>query len=122
MPQRLSLIRNLWAYALQKHFPLEMEMLSFIGMSILDYGLTYYLLMHSEAQVVEANPAALFFLNHWGLKGLLWFKMLMVAVILGICQLVSLERPIIARRVLNLGSTVVSGVVLYSLILAWFNQ
>lgn len=119
MSQLRSLWRDVWIAAHPRHIPLELETLCFLAASTFDYCLTYYLLMHSEAQVVEANPAARYFLDHWGLTGLLWFKMFLVALIVVICQIVDHARPLLGGRVLNLGSAIVTCVVSYSLVLTW---
>jgi hypothetical protein len=85
--------------------------------SALDFCMTYILLLHPEIHFVESNPIALFFLNHWGLKGLLLFKLVIVGMVAAICQVIARHNLNLARRVLYLGTAVVSGVVVYSVLL-----
>lgn len=98
----------------RRHLPLEHETGLFILVSALDFWMTYQLLMHPEAMFVESNPIALWFLHHWGLKGMLFFKMSIVAIVAVICQVIALQNVQTARRVLWAGITIVGSVVIYS--------
>lgn len=103
-----------WNMARRGQVPLEFEMLAFIFVSALDFLMTAHLLCHPDINFVESNPLAVVFINHWGLKGMLWFKIGTVAVVIGICQIIFRERPKLAQRVLNLGTGTVGSVVVYS--------
>ena len=96
---------------------LERETLVYFVVNALDVLMTYLLLTHDQVEFVEANPLARYFLYSWGPKGLVWFKIALVALVTFIVQLIARKRPETARRVLFLAIAIVSGVVIYSLIL-----
>ncbi len=91
--------------------------------NVLDYMMTYLMLFYSHQKqsplqhlLVESNPVAGFFIDRWGVeKGLLGFKLGMVAAICLITQRIALRQPRTARWVLNLGTVVTAIVVIYSL-------
>lgn len=94
----------------------ERELLQFVLVSALDVFATYILLRNGD-HFSESNPVAQFFLNRWGIKGMIYFKMGMVAFICTIAHVISLQRPEWARRVLQFATIVVACVVVYSVIL-----
>lgn len=93
----------------------ERELLWFVLVSALDIFATYILLR--DGNFVESNPVAQFFFNRWGMKGMIYFKMGMVAFICTIAHVVSLQRPEWATRILQFATVVVGFVVIYSMIL-----
>lgn len=95
--------------------PLETETARFIGVSALDVFFTYLLLAYGG--YYEANPIAWWFIAGWGIKGMVYFKFGMVALITVLAQLIAVRHLVAARRVLNFGTLVVSVVVIYSLTL-----
>ncbi len=96
--------------------PLEAETSMFILVNMLDFFMTYWLL-HADL-VQESNPVAKYFLDRWGpIKGMLYFKLGLVVVVCLITQIVALKDLAKAKWVLNFGTIVVSGVVIYSLVL-----
>ncbi|WP_417847699.1 DUF5658 family protein [Thalassoglobus sp.] len=101
---------------LLRQLPLEAETSMFILVNMIDFFMTYWLL---QADLVrESNPIANYFLAHWGpIKGMLYFKLGLVVVVCLIVQVVALKDLKKAAWVLNFGTVVVSGVVIYSLIL-----
>ena len=101
--------------AMFRKLPFESETTWFILVSALDVVLTYLLIR--EDRFHEANPVARFFLNHWGVRGLVYFKFAMVGFFLIIAQIIALKQPATARRLLILGTVIVSGVLIYSLYL-----
>ena len=106
----------LWGF--RQRLPLEHETALFILVNVLDFATTYYMLMHRDSGNVsffESNPVARYFLNHWGVHGLLWFKMAVVAFVCVIAQIVATRKPATARLLLVVGTIVVSIVVVYSL-------
>jgi hypothetical protein len=107
-----------WLSILFGELPMESETTMFILVSVLDIVMTWYLISHSNRQVVEANPVAAFFLYRWGGNGLVGFKMFMVAVVCVLTQIIERFKPPLGLRVLQLGTTVVAFVVVYSFILA----
>lgn len=94
----------------------ERELLLFVLVSALDIFATYILLWDGFS-FRESNPVAQYFLSGWGMKGMIYFKMGMVAFICTIAHLISLRRPEWARRVLQFATVVVAGVVVYSVML-----
>jgi hypothetical protein len=84
-------------------------------LSGLDIFLTYRLLV--TQQHVEANPIARFFIDGWGLKGMVWFKLGMTAFVLGLVHTLLQKREVYARGVVWLGVIIVAGVVVYSALL-----
>lgn len=109
--------RHFWNHQL----PLERETCVFILVNALDVFMTYLLLRTnqpgSSAYVVESNQIANYFIAGWGVKGMVYFKFGLVAVVTVIAQIVFTKRPTIARYLLNIGSLVVAGVVIYSFML-----
>lgn len=102
----------------QRKLPLETETSIFILVNVLDFAMTWWMLMHREmglGNFYESNPVARYFLDHWGVKGLLYFKMAVVAFVCVIAQIVATRREASARFLLLVGTAVVGAVVIYSL-------
>lgn len=99
----------------------EHEISLFILVSLFDILMTWLLLTRgsSNTQVTfnESNPVARYFLHHWGLKGMIYFKFFMVGFICTISEIVAHYRPRMGKFILQLGTAVVSIVVIYSLVL-----
>jgi hypothetical protein len=98
------------------------EMMVFVLASVLDVFMTYILLSagtdpKTRMYFVESNPIARFFLDGWGVKGLIYFKFGMVAFVSIIVQIIATKRLETARWVLRFATTVVACVVIYSLML-----
>lgn len=106
-----------WDAARHRKLPLETETAWFVLASLLDFFMTYVMLQHQEVQFVESNPIALYFINHWGIKGLLCFKLGVVAFVSLICQVIARENLKLGRKVLFAGTAIVSIVVVYSIVL-----
>ncbi|MBI1311985.1 hypothetical protein GC176_11890 [bacterium] len=81
-------------------------------LSAADIALTYVLIGHFDH--VEGNPIAAYFVEGWGLKGMIWFKVGLVTIILGVCHFVRPHRPVAARSIMRLGVLAVTAVVVYS--------
>lgn len=99
--------------------PLETETAWYLLLSVLDVVMTYLLLWQSaqpEARVrhYESNPIARWFLNHWGIKGMIYFKFLLVAVVTVVVQVIATRKPAVARGLLLFACAVVGFVVIYS--------
>jgi hypothetical protein len=103
---------SLRSFLFARPLPLERECGLFVLASALDVLMTYLLLLRDD--FTESNPIALFFLMNWGIKGMIAFKFFMVAVVAAIAQYIALTHLKLARRVLNFGTLVVAGVVIYS--------
>ena len=106
-----------WNAARRGKLPLETESAWFGLVSALDFFMTYILLQHPEIHFVESNPIALFFLSHWGIKGLLLFKLAVVVFVAAICQIIACHNLQLAQRVLYVGTAIVAAVVVYSVYL-----
>lgn len=88
------------------------EVWLFLALSAVDLVLTYVLIGHFGHQ--EGNPVARYFVEGWGLKGMVWFKLGLVSIILTISHVVALRQPDQARLVVRLGLLSVAAVVVYS--------
>ena len=98
-----------------KRLPLEHETVRFIFVSALDVFLTYLLI--TQDRFHEGNPVARFFLNHWGMRGMIYFKFGMVAFVAVLAQIIARKQPETARKLLNLATVIVIFVLIYSLTL-----
>ena len=92
------------------------ETRAYIAMSILDIMMTWFLLAQ-QTVFVESNPLAAYFIDHWGPRGMVYFKMVMVAFVCLVVQIISRKRPIVARSILQAGTLIVGIVVIYSAML-----
>ena len=113
-----SLLGRLFFWGFRQKLPLETETTIFILVNVLDFAMTWWMLLHREmglGNFYESNPVARYFLDHWGVKGLLLFKMAVVAFVCVIAQIVATKREASARFLLVVGALVVSAVVIYSL-------
>lgn len=104
------------AHPLTRPMHAERELLWFVLVSALDIFATYILLRHGE-QFSESNPIALFFLDRWGIKGMIYFKLGMVAFICTVSHVIAMKRPAWAQKILQFAIVVVSAVVVYSVML-----
>ena len=108
---------HFWGAAKQGKLPVESETAWFILVSALDFAMTYIMLQQEDSRFVETNPIALFFINHWGIKGLFAFKLAIVLFVALICQIIAHHNRPLARRVLFTGTAIVASVVVYSIYL-----
>jgi hypothetical protein len=114
-------------FVVRKPLPLETETALFVLASALDVFMTYILLRYQgdhggTTRFYESNPIAHSFFLQWGVPGLVGFKFAMVAFVALITQLIAHSQVASARRVLNFGTIVLVGVVLYSLALYMRNS
>jgi hypothetical protein len=109
---------TVWNFLFRDKLPLERETCWFILVNLLDFFASYALFRRRN--MGEANPIAAWFIDGWGLlKGMLFYKLALVAFVCVIVQLIALRSVPVARRVLYFGIIVVSGVVAYSVVLLW---
>lgn len=117
---RPSAVRILCAL-LRNGVPLERETGLFVLASSFDVLMTWYLLFyggtHGRTWFVESNPIPRYFLYSWGFDALVYFKFALVAVVAVICQVIARRKIDVARRVLNFATLLVTGVVVYSIVL-----
>lgn len=113
-------VRN-WQQLLWGKLPLEHETAMFVLVNVLDFLLTYWLMVYGTAgghRIVEGNPFAQYFLYRWGpVKGMLFFKLGIVVFVCVIAQIVAMKRLETGRWLLRIGTVVVAIVLLYSVTL-----
>ena len=85
----------------------------YVALSGLDIFLTYQLLVRLDH--VEANPLARYFIEGWGLKGMVWFKLGMTAFVLTLVHALLQKKEVYARPVVRLGTAAVAAVDCYSI-------
>lgn len=100
----------------------ETELSWFILVGALDVFMTYLILRYSaegrtQNRLIEGNPVARWVLQTWGIRGMVTFKFIMVAIVAVIAEAVGRKRPHVGRNLLRFGTLVVGGVVIYSLML-----
>lgn len=113
--------RHPLAQLLLGHLPLETETTYFILVNLLDFFMTYWLLIagaRGNLRFVESNPVARYFIESWGpVKGMLGFKLAVVTFVCVVAQLIAIRREDLGRKVLQFGTLATGAVVAYSLAL-----
>ena len=111
-----------WYSLFRRPLPLELETGLFLLVSVLDFLMTYRLLVESGSEGLygkvifyESTPIARFFLNHWGPKGLFYFKLALFTFVAVIAQIIACKKIETARKLLNFATILIAGVVIYSL-------
>lgn len=94
----------------------------FVLAGVLDVVLTFLILRYSsegrtQNLLIEGNPLARSILHSFGIKGMIIFKFVMVAVVCVIAETVGRSRPQTGRNLLRFGTLVVGAVVVYSFFL-----
>lgn len=111
-------VRGLIDWAARARLCLERESLAFIVASGLDLVMTYLLLRYDNGDdhiwFDESNPIARYFLYSWGVKGLIYFKILTVTGVVLICQIIASRRLEVARRLLQFAALAAAFVSIYS--------
>lgn len=87
----------------------------FIVVSVIDFLMTRRLLRTGHFQ--ESNRVARWFSDHWGIDGLFYFKIGMVAFVTLLTQIIAQRRPKTAQWLLHLATAVAAVVVIYSFLL-----
>jgi len=95
----------------QRPLPFQSETSFFILVNVLDIVMTNILLRFNA---IEANPFAQYFLIRWGFWGMIAFKMVTVALVCVLAQIIAVRSIARARFVLIAGIVLVSLVVVYS--------
>lgn len=98
----------------------ETEISWFVLAGAMDVFMTFIILRFSaegrtQNLMVESNPLARWILGHWGLRGMVLFKVAMVVLVAGIAEFVGRSRPAVGRALLVGGTIVVATVVIYSM-------
>ena len=107
---------------LKGELPLERETCWFILVNALDVFMTFILLQLEDFR--EANFIANYVLTRWGIRGMVYFKFIIVAFITVVAQIAAIKNIKIGRRLLNFGTLVTGFVVMYSffLLLKWIGS
>jgi Domain of unknown function (DUF5658) len=122
LPQYDVSIRKVWETLFRLPLPLQRESSLFLIVSVLDVLMTCMLLgdltgITGQTIFYESNPVARYFFENWHLRGIVYFKFGMVAIVEVIAHLIALKNVATARRLLEFGTLIVSVVVIYSLYL-----
>ena len=102
--------RKWWQFFVGE-LPLQNETTTFILINCLDIFMTYLLLRRGA---IEANPIANAFYQIWHFNGMIFFKLVIVAAVCVIAQIVAWKKLRTARYLLIFGSILVGAVVVYS--------
>ncbi len=94
-----------------RKLPLQDATSFFILINTLDIFMTYVLI---SLGAIEANPIANYFLERYKFNGLIFFKLVIVAVVCVIAQIIAANSIRKGRDLLNFGSLLVGAVVAYS--------
>ena len=103
--------RKWWQFFVGE-LPLQNETTTFILINCLDIFMTYLLLRRGA---IEANPIANTFYQIWNFNGMIFFKLVIVAAVCVIAQIVAWKKLRTARYLLIFGSILVGAVVVYSI-------
>ncbi len=109
--------RSPWVAVFRGRLPLETETSWYLLLSVLDVLFTYILLTRrgeGGMRFYESNPVARMVLGLYGVKGIIVFKFVLVAVVCFIAQLVATRRPRTAKYLMWFAMAAVGGVVAYS--------
>jgi hypothetical protein len=122
LPQHNPELRKIWDTVFRMPLSLQRESSLFLIVSVLDVLMTSLLLEDLTGATgrtifYESNPVARFFLEGWGLRGIVYFKFATVGLVEVIAHLVAMKKVAVARRLLEFGTLVVSVVVIYSMLL-----
>ena len=94
---------------------LEFEKTLFVVVNLMDVVMTFNLI--NTGAFYESNPIAEHVINNWGMVGMLGFKLLLVAFVLSIANVVAIWKLETSRKLLMFGSFMVGSVVSYSVFL-----
>lgn len=97
---------------------LEFEKTLFVLVNLMDIVMTHTLL--STGAFYESNPIAQWIIDGWGTMGMTAFKLIVVAGVMLIANLVAVYRVKTSRNLLNFGTFMVGAVVTYSVYLLVF--
>lgn len=105
-----------WKNLFTGQLPLQNQTTIFILVNCLDIFMTHRLFSRVEG-AVESNPIARFIIDKFEFNGAIGYKLLIVAVVCVIAQIVAIKKVKTAKFLLNTGSCIVGVVVLYSVLL-----
>jgi len=96
-------------WILWKHLSLDTQTVWFTLRSAVEIRITYLLLTKNAV----VNPVGAFFINLWGVGGIVIFKVALVAFIVVAVQIIAQKRPRTAHALLSFGTKVVVAVLIY---------
>lgn len=108
---RQSISERIVAFLFHHQLPLQSETSYFILVNVLDIVFTNVLLRFNA---IEANPIARYVFIYWGFHGMIAFKLVLVAFVCLITQLIAVHHLRRARQTLYFGTVIVGAVVAYS--------
>jgi len=101
----------------RKPFLLSQETVFFVLASLLDLGMTIYLITHPGSIFYESNPIASWVLMNWGIRGMAVFKLSLVSFVCLIGCIIAAQRHDVAVKMMATATAIVSCVVTYSALL-----
>ncbi len=113
-PARSGKERKSASNFLTRKLPLQNQTTLFILINTLDIFMTYILMQFGAN---EANPIANYFFQKYNIKGMIFFKLMIVAAVCVIAQIVATKSIGKGKNLLTLGSILVGAVVIYSVLL-----
>jgi hypothetical protein len=97
----------------RRGIPLESETAWYVLLNVCDILATWALLRR-DPRFIESNPIARWFYHGWGINGMVWFKLSMVALVVVIAQVIARKNEPLARMLLLFGCAAVGVVFVYS--------
>jgi Domain of unknown function (DUF5658) len=83
-------------------------------LSVIDLGLTWFLLSQSGGRIYEVNPIANAWLATYGWAGLIVYKVIGLLLVVGVVLFISRRQPHIGKRLLNFAILALGCVAMYS--------
>ena len=99
---------------------LEFEKTLFVIANLMDIVMTHLLL--GTGHFIESNPIANYVLTEYGFAGVAAFKLIVVAMVMLIANIIAFRRIRTSRYLLHFGTLIVGGVVVYSYSLLMFHK
>jgi hypothetical protein len=86
----------------------------FSVLSLIDLGMTWFLLSQSGGRIYESNPIANAWLATYGWSGLIIYKVLGLLLVISLVLFVSSRQPHVGKRLLNFAIVALGCVTIYS--------
>lgn len=84
----------------KKDVQLAQEYLAFVLLNVFDLFLTGWIFRHDG---VELNGAAAWVIEKYGLMGFVWYKFIMVAIVVLVCERISTMKLSVSRSIITIG-------------------
>lgn len=118
-PEQPWIVQRWLDELLIRPFPHLFLSAAFVILNGVDVVITY--MGMAAGHLTEVNPIADFFIDHWGLTGMLWFKFGIVAFVMVMVKIIARRHEHLSRGVLIVGNLIVGAVVVYGLMLSMKN-